>query len=171
MIKSKKKKCEKKGVSPVVATVLLISMVIAISLILFLWLRGFIQEAVIKFDENIELACQDVSLDFTYLSGGNRFYVLNNGNIPVYSLRIKIIRSGGHTTVDLHDQESHQITWPPAGLRAANGFEVNIGILLGTTTPAPSKIVAIPILIGTSSSGEEKTHVCAERHGYVIYED
>ena len=53
----------KKGVSPVIATILLIGIVIVIGLIIFLWLRSLTQEAVTKFDKNVELFCEDFNFD------------------------------------------------------------------------------------------------------------
>ena len=42
----------KKGLSPVIATVLLIGIVIALALIIFLWFRGTMKPAITKFDKN-----------------------------------------------------------------------------------------------------------------------
>ncbi|MAG78897.1 hypothetical protein CMI40_00795, partial [Candidatus Pacearchaeota archaeon] len=42
----------KKGVSPVIATVLLVAIVVIIGLIIFQWFRGMTQESIIKFDKN-----------------------------------------------------------------------------------------------------------------------
>ena len=55
------KKGDSRGLSPTMATVLLIGLVILIALIVFLWLRGLSQEAVIKFDKNAELVCDEVN--------------------------------------------------------------------------------------------------------------
>jgi flagellin-like protein len=53
-----KKMRNNKGVSPIVATVLLIAMVVVIALILFLWFRNMVKEEVVKFEEeNIEMTC------------------------------------------------------------------------------------------------------------------
>ena len=57
---------KKRGVSPVIATVLLISMVVIIGIIIFLWFRGMVGETVTKFGKNIELACEDVVFDASY---------------------------------------------------------------------------------------------------------
>ena len=47
---------KKRGVSPVIATILLIGIVIVIALIVFLWLRGMQQEAITKFEGmNVEI--------------------------------------------------------------------------------------------------------------------
>lgn len=55
---------KKKGVSPVIATVLLIGIVIALSLIVFIWMSTFIGETITKFDgENVELVCDKVEID------------------------------------------------------------------------------------------------------------
>ena len=52
---------KKRGLSPVVATVLLIAIVIIIGLIVFLWFRGMTEETITKFGtENIRFACDDV---------------------------------------------------------------------------------------------------------------
>jgi len=40
----------KKGLSPVIATMLLIAIVVVIGLIIFLWFRGMTEEAITKFD-------------------------------------------------------------------------------------------------------------------------
>ena len=57
----------KMGLSPVVATVLLIAMVIIIGIIIFLWFRGFTHESITKFGvRNVELVCGDVNFQATY---------------------------------------------------------------------------------------------------------
>ena len=59
----------KKGVSPVIATVLLIGIVIALGLVVFFWFRSFTQEAVTKFGgENIQLVCNNVQFEGSYSS-------------------------------------------------------------------------------------------------------
>jgi flagellin-like protein len=74
----------KRGVSPVIATVLLIGIVIVIGLIIFLWLRGLTQEAVFKFDQNIELTCNDVKFSSSYSSG--TLTISNTGNVAIYDI-------------------------------------------------------------------------------------
>jgi len=147
----------KKGISPVIATVLLIAIVVIIGLIIFLWFRGMVQEAVTKFDENIELVCNDVNFDATYLSGV--LSVSNTGNVPIYSMKAVIFESGSHTTEDLIDLASD---WPVVGLNQGDAFSESIGF--GNA----NKITLIPVLFGSSSMGEEP-FVCNEKqHGYEI---
>ena len=63
-------KSNRRGLSPVVATVLLIMIVIIIAIIIFLWFRSLAKEAVTKDlgfgEENIELVCDDVVMDVRY---------------------------------------------------------------------------------------------------------
>ena len=60
----------KKGVSPIIATILLIALTIIIALIVFQWMKGFTKEAITKFDgTNIELVCNDVQFEASYSNG------------------------------------------------------------------------------------------------------
>src|SRR3989344_782855 len=73
---------KKKGVSPVIATVLLITMVIIIGLIIFLWIKGLVIEGCEKFDKACELNCEDVMFDADYSNG--ILAVSNTGNVPIF---------------------------------------------------------------------------------------
>ena len=59
---------KKKGVSPTIATVLLVVIVIIIGIVVFQWFRGFIKEAIEKNGENVDLTCNDVSFKADYSS-------------------------------------------------------------------------------------------------------
>ncbi len=150
---------KKRGVSPVVATVLLIAMVIVIALIIFLWFRGMARETITKFDgTNIELVCGDVKFEASY--SGGILYVSNIGNVPIYGMKIKISGDGSHVTKDLKDIS----TWLDTGLNQGGTFSGDISTEVGTA----KEITLIPVLIGTSEKGD-KTYVCDEKqHGYEI---
>src|SRR3970282_954737 len=99
---AEKNRKNRRGVSPVIATTLLIAMVVVTGLIVFLWFRGFTQEAVTKFGgTNIELVCGDVRFDSSYSSGN--LFLSNVGNVPIYSFKLKIESPGSHTTLDIVD--------------------------------------------------------------------
>lgn len=143
----------KKGVSPVVATVLLVVMVIIIGLIIFLWFRSLTEEAVTKFGgRNIALVCDDVQLLASY-SGGT-FSVSNIGNVPVYSLKLRTTDGRSHTTEDIDEVVEG---WPSVGLKQGK-------IFTEVVTLGGEEIFIIPVLVGTSADGE-KTHICEDRHG------
>ncbi len=155
----KMKRGMKRGVSPVIATSLLIAMVVVIGLIIFLWFRGFTQEAVTKFGgKNIKLVCQDVQFESSY-SGGELF-LSNVGNVPIYSIKLKIDKPGSHETEDIKDL---QVGWPAEGLDQGGVFSGNVA---GSISGA-NEITVIPVLRGTSKSGA-RTHTCDEQYGEQI---
>ena len=150
------KPLNKRGVSPVIATILLIGIVIVIGLIIFLWLRGLTQEAITKFDKNVELVCDDVQFDGSY-SGGT-LTVSNIGNIPIYEIKIKILQDKDYETKNLNTLTGE---WPDAGLNPGRVFSDNINIVA-------ESIILIPVLVGSAESGE-KSYTCDEsRHGLEI---
>ena len=78
----------KKGMSPVVATVLLITISIIVIAIIFIWARSAIQEGDLKFGEPIKTACEDLSLDIDLV--GNNLAVVNLGNrVALHSVVLK----------------------------------------------------------------------------------
>jgi len=144
-----------RGISPVIATVLLIAMVVVIGLIVFLWFRGMTQERITKFGgTNIELICGDVDFEATYISG--ILSIVNNRYPPIFGMKIKIFREGSHETEDLSG------SWPALGLNQGGTFSDSIDF------GDAEKIILIPVLRGKSDKGEEN-FVCDEKqHGYEI---
>ncbi|MFH1608358.1 MAG: archaellin/type IV pilin N-terminal domain-containing protein [archaeon] len=156
-----KRELDKRGISPVVATVLLIALVVAIALILFLWFRGLDQDVITKFGgRNIELVCGDVAFEASYYSG--TLYVSNLGNVPIFSMKMKTYGEGSYTTKDLSDPVEFSEDWPSVGLNQGDAAEVSIG------SPGGDKVTLIPVLIGSSDEGD-RSHVCDEnQYGYDI---
>lgn len=145
----------KKAISPVVATILLISIVIVIGLIVFLWFRGITEEAITKFDgQNVKLVCEDVSFDASYSAG--LVYISNTGNVPIFRMKAKIEGEGSFATEFVGDDG----TWPEEGLN-------QLGRYSGIIRTEGEKITLVPVLRGRTSEGE-KTHTCDERHGFEI---
>lgn len=79
---------DKKGISPVVATVLLITISIIVIAIIFIWARSAIQEGDLKFGEPVKTACEDISLDIDIV--GNNIAIVNLGNrVALYTVALK----------------------------------------------------------------------------------
>ncbi|HTZ41859.1 MAG TPA: archaellin/type IV pilin N-terminal domain-containing protein [Candidatus Omnitrophota bacterium] len=150
---------KKKGVSPIIATVLLIGLVIALGTIVFIWFRSFTQEAVTKFSgENVELVCGDVQFEASYTNGN--LAISNTGNVPIYNFSVKIDSGNGqYTTQNLNDLTG---SWPKVGLRAGGVFSGNV------QTSGAVQLILIPILRGSISSGDEKSYTCGDRYGQTI---
>ncbi len=142
-----KNKRKVRGISPVIATVLLISMVIVLGLIIFLWFKTFTKEAIIKFDgQNVELVCDDVAFSASY-SGGT-LYVSNDGSVPIYNLKAKGYEGGSSDPISLSGVEGK--------LNPGKAFSKSISV------GASDKIVLTPVLLGSTEKGQ-KTFVCSEK--------
>lgn len=145
-------KHQKRGLSPVIATMLLVAIVIVIALIVFLWFRSITEEAITKFDgKNIRIVCEEVSFDADY--DGGQVYISNTGNVPIYQMKAKIYDTGSFTTLTISEG------WPTNGLNQGDAFSGTIG--------NAEKIVLIPVLVGETEKGE-KTYTCDERLGYEL---
>ena len=142
----------KKGLSPVIASVLLVALVLVLAMIIYLWARAFIPETIEKSGETIENSCPRVVFDATYVIGSgdtDSLRVQNNGNVPIYGVRYGVERIGTLAYDDL-------IKTPIVA-----GGSVNF---LFTTNRAASKenIRVTPILLGKASNGELKAFACGD---------
>ena len=159
-VKKGMKKNKKKGLSPVIATVLLIGIVVVIGLIVFTWFKGFTQEAVIKFDQNAELVCNDV--EFQASLSGTTLSISNFGNVAIYRIMVKISSPAGFETRNLKDLDDN---WPEEGLTQGGAFSGSIGSAFSNA----DSIKLIPILRGSSQRGGEASFECDEnQHGQQI---
>ncbi len=134
-----KERVGKRGLSPVIASVLMILLVLVLAAIIFLWARGFVGEQIEKFGKPIENYCQNVKFDIH--RDGSRLEVVNKGNVDIKSLEIKMIK-GGNSEVN---KFNFQID---AGASASGyiTFEMSDGII-------PDKIIVYPALIGEIKGG------------------
>ena len=156
----------KRGLSPVIATVLLISLALILAVIVFLWARGFIEEKIQKFGEPIERACEDVSFSVDVDSSNNEIKLTNMGTVPLYGVEIRkkndlsgVISKVGTAYFDEQgsgtDEEKKGI---PKGSEetAAIDFE-------GSANINPNEIAfIIPILLGETEEFK-KSYVCDEK--------
>ena len=86
-----------KGISPLIATIMLIAIAIALFGVIFFWLRGMISEQVEKFGVPIDSQCEKIV--FSATAEGNKIFVNNQGNIPILGMNIKIRTAEGKTLV------------------------------------------------------------------------
>ncbi|MEM3113241.1 MAG: archaellin/type IV pilin N-terminal domain-containing protein [Candidatus Pacearchaeota archaeon] len=89
----------KKGVSPVVATVLLISVAIIVIIIIFIWATSTINEGQLKFGSPIRDSCNNLNIQLTL--SGNRLDITNSGSrVPLHSVSIKVREGASTRTYD-----------------------------------------------------------------------
>ncbi len=148
---------DKRGLSPVITTILLIALTLVIIALVFLWFRGMVTESVTKFGKNINLVCDDVDFDASYSSG--MLNIINNGNVPIYRINLKIAIAGSYETKDIRELDGGS-SWPDTGLAQGGTFSGDIGSSVGSA----SELTVLPILIGTSTKGK-KTFMCGGQYG------
>lgn len=87
----------KKGISPVIATVLLVSIVIVMGLIIFLVARNFIKEPVTKFGSSADEACTKIAGNLVNSYDG-QYLVIDNQDDELTLYGINSINEDGDST-------------------------------------------------------------------------
>ena len=136
----------KKGISPVVATVLLIVVVLVLATAIFIWATSFTEGGVEKFGKNIDQACGEVDLSASYDKDDSSFLIVNEEDISVVDIQVKF--SDGDTII-CGDSEG----LPPG--RASDFWSCVEGYIDDSGEP----IAVYPVLRGEGDSGVED-YVC-----------
>lgn len=133
----------KRGLSPVLATTLLVSITLVLAVIIFFWARTFIGESVEKAGSSIDNSCDLV--DYSIDPRGGQLYVTNVGAVPIYALEMRVKEIGEIKDIG------------QVGGTIANGQSANWSLPEGTY-PGDT-IITVPILLGETSNGKV-AHVC-----------
>lgn len=145
-------KKNKKGLSPIVATALLIAIVMVLALIVFLWARGFLSERVQKFGSAIEQACDKVDFQAGYVAEEEKLDVINRGDVPIYGVVVKEIGKG---TIKVKE---------PFGSTLNIGESKTIDLEISQNVQG---LLVVPMLLGKSGS-ERVAYTCDDSFGYPI---
>jgi len=143
-----KEKMGKRGLSPVIATVLLISIALILALIIFLWAKNFVSEKVQKFEAPVENSCGEISFDADAHDG--RIDVVNRGNVPLYALDVRRISAG--TIGVLQFTES------------TIGQGETASVVIDSPPESGAELLIVPIILG-EASGYKKSYTCDEKYG------
>jgi len=160
------KRGRKKGISPVIATVLLIAMVVVVALIVFVWFRGMVGESATKMGKNIKLVCDDVKFDASYSTSSDKLTIVNRADVPIFQLRVRLSGGGSYGTEEItsetHDgSPSDEGKWELMGLTQEGRFVGKFDV------DSAEKITVFPVLIGSSEDGR-RTYVCEGQYGEEI---
>ena len=144
-----KKSDNKKGLSPVIASVLMILLVLVLAIIIFLWARGFIGEQVEKFGKPIGEVCS--SVDFEAERVRNELEIVNRGNVDIRHLDIKLFKDGNSEIIKFDFQiDAGKSTKEILDLRMQDDSE-------------PDKIIIYPALIGNvQGKASNKVFTCMD---------
>ncbi|MEK6873794.1 MAG: archaellin/type IV pilin N-terminal domain-containing protein [Nanoarchaeota archaeon] len=137
----------KRGISPVIATVLLIAIVVVIATIIFIWASNFVGEDIEKFGSSIKNACVDVDLEVSEITPGY-LNIINRGQVPVFAVNLKVDDGSGNSEIS----------------KCTGSFSPGqTGVLnIGNDCDASGEVTVIsviPVLVGTSGD-ENKEYAC-----------
>jgi flagellin-like protein len=138
---------KKRALSPVIATVLLVAIVVVLALIIFIWASSFIKENVEKFGSSIDLSCDNI--DFIADIADKKLGVENRGNVPIYNIKVALKEPGTQKNVRLENPK-YEI-----GVGETN-TEINI---VDDISESVEEIIVTPIILGSTGSGRQ-AHVC-----------
>jgi len=138
----------KRGISPVIATVLLVLIAIVLAAIIFVWARAFFVEKVTKFGSDAEQACNDVRFQGSIAAG--KMSIVNQGNTALYGIKIIKVSDGSTSEVQT------VVKTVTAGQSVTT--DASSGLQLG------DKVLLIPVILGQTSSGNT-AYACASSLG------
>ena len=145
----------RRGLSPVIASVLMILLVIVLAGIIFFWARGFISEQIEKFGKPVEEYCSSVSFVAERV-GGEGLEILNDGDVDIFHFDVKMTK-GGESKVSRFD------------FRADAGKTISKSVTFEMEDGSkPDEIIVYPALIGNVRGQElNKPFTCLE-NGVVL---
>jgi flagellin-like protein len=144
-----------RGLSPVIATVLLIAIAMVLAVIIFIWASSFISENVEKFGEPVENSCNNVM--FRAEADESSIYIVNEGNVPLYGLEVNVRSKGGVSSAGLEYDETGKSILSGAGSNA----QIDLS---GSNIKSGEELVLVPIILGESNDGKIM-HVCDNQFG------
>lgn len=158
----------KRGLSPVMATVLLVAIAVVIALIILLWARNFVGESIEKSyggeTQRIESFCGDVSFSGdVYLKDASgepkkssklEVSIDNKGDVPLYGVQIKKKKTGSKINAGL--------AIPSYGIKSGETQIVNLNA--GTEFENGDDVIIAPALLGEVGD-YKKFYVCDDEYG------
>lgn len=148
---------DKKAISPIIATVLLIALVVSASAMIYAWSKSFIAEQLEKFGDPIEIICDSVKITAQLSRAGSEYELLinNQANVDIPQVNIKAYDKG----------RTYVRTFPADGStlaqKAGTGKVIFTLASFGDIESA-SKFDVTPLLIGKGKSGT-KLHPCTDK--------
>ena len=146
----------KRGISPIVATVILISLVVTLSIIVWVFLSGFTKELVIKEQKSVDAICQDdVEISAVVDVPGRGLLVSNEGNVPIAGVELELRKPG--------DAQRKFFSCPLEPGKTSD--DINCPFPLGefrnTLLSGCETATVIPVLLGTGQkSGKHQKSPC-----------
>lgn len=138
----------KKGLSPIIASVLLILIVMVLAALIFVWAKGFVGEKVMKNKEVIENSCPQINIKAEAYAG--EVHVSNDGAIPIYGLEIIKKTLGSSSGSGVLPFDSTVVSG------ATGNIEFPSNVLEGDS------ITVLPVILGESGTNK-KSYTCSDK--------
>ncbi len=148
---------KKRGLSPVVATTLLIAMTLALGVIVYLWASNIKGEVISKNGNPVESSCENVF--FEAEAYPDRIDIVNRGTIPLYGLEVSKKRLIGELTEIGRFEGGVSIDSGESGSIELQNINENIEI--------NDLLIVYPILLGETENAKEP-YACKETGQEVI---
>jgi flagellin-like protein len=140
---------QKKALSPIITTILLVLIAIILAVIIFVWAVAFRGEQITKFyggeAKDIRLSCDSVL--FSAELSGSSISIVNTGDVPIYRFDIQTQGNVNSEIIPVTTESSRVNPGQAATIAAPNTQGVN-------------ELHIIPIFLGTDKDGKEKEASC-----------
>lgn len=135
---------QKKGLSPIITTVLLVVIALVLASVIFMWATGFFKEQISKSGQPIDTICKDMNLQVA-VTGANELSINNQGDYPLYKITIRVSGSG------TSNKEDKEVDILPG----------SSGVIISTLQLSGATVEVIPILLGSDTqTGAVKEYSC-----------
>jgi flagellin-like protein len=151
----------KKGLSPIISTSILIVIVVILAIIILLWARGFVEEAVIKEiagnSKRAEDFCKELKIK-GIVNQDDSFGFENTGTIPIYAYRVNLQKGGSSSTLRIGADDGGSVN---------PGFTVIVPANEVEPYSTYESVRIIPVLLG-KVEGSTQEFDCPEINGIDI---
>ncbi len=158
-------KKKRKAVSPLVSTILLIMIVIVLALIIIAWSGVFFKEALTKEiageKKTAEQRCAEITIQ-TFVNYDGSFGFKNTGNIPIYSLDLKLSSSGSSDIIKIEQNSGGMVNPGYSTLikSPSTGDPIDYNLY--------EQVKIIPIILGKTESGATQQFTCPESDSFIV---
>ena len=139
-----------RGISPVIATVLLVSIALVLAAIVFIWAQAFFVEKITKSGETLETVCGRVNIAVDLQ--GTTLKVQNNGNVPLAGIDLKKISAGS--------TEDVAVATKPILPGQSKDFDIS-----SSGVNSGQDLLVVPKLLAQSTKQQEVTVACDNNFG------
>ena len=154
----------KKGLSPVIATTLLVLLVVIIAVIIFIWARSFFTEKAQKDLGNglqpIEKACEEIIFTADVASS-NKVTIENKGNVPIIGVALRKSGFAFNKKIGTNPFELFTNSQP-----VKSGENNNVQVT-GATLTAGDTVLVAPVIQGLIEQ-TKKNYICDDKYALSV---